>query len=64
MSRFSVLELLRLDKDTGKVHSVLSSNVFGSIRSVHTFRLTGASKGACPRATCGHDAGQARPTSV
>ena len=45
MSRFSALELLRPDKDTGKVVSVLTSYAFGSIRSVQAFRLTGASKG-------------------
>ena len=45
MARSSQLELLRPDKDTGKVHTVLSTNVFGCIRALHAFRLTGGSKG-------------------
>ncbi|KAI9136953.1 CPSF A subunit region-domain-containing protein [Paraphysoderma sedebokerense] len=38
------LELLRIDTNTGKFHSVLEHNVFGVIRSIAAFRLTGASK--------------------
>jgi len=41
----SVLELLRVDATTGKVHSVLTHHVMGVARSLAAFRLTGASKG-------------------
>lgn len=41
----SQLELLRLDKDTGKMGSLLSTDVFGTIRSIEAFRLTGGSRG-------------------
>ncbi|KAI8824396.1 CPSF A subunit region-domain-containing protein [Fimicolochytrium jonesii] len=44
VARNSVLELLRPDSDTGKVHSLLTHQVFGIIRSIAPFRLTGASK--------------------
>ncbi|KAG0000345.1 Splicing factor 3B subunit 3, partial [Modicella reniformis] len=37
-------ELLRPDTTTGKVHSILSHDVFVVIRSLAAFRLTGASK--------------------
>ncbi|CAO3571904.1 unnamed protein product [Mortierella alpina] len=40
----SRIELLRPDTTTGKVHSILSHDVFGVIRSLAAFRLTGASK--------------------
>ena len=40
-----VLELLRPDPNTGKIVPVLSVEVFGVIRSLVAFRLTGASKG-------------------
>lgn len=40
------LELLRPDVATGKVASVVATDVFGSIRSLATFRLTGGTKGA------------------
>ncbi len=46
MARASVLELLRVDPTTGRVHSVLSREVFGVVRSLQAFRLTGGSKGA------------------
>ncbi|XP_065186396.1 splicing factor 3B subunit 3-like [Sycon ciliatum] len=39
-----VLELLRPDPNTGKIVPVLSVEVFGVIRSLVAFRLTGASK--------------------
>ena len=61
VSRFSVLELLRPDKDTGKVHSVLTSNVFGSIRSLQAFRLTGASKGTFGTRSAGRDRAPTSP---
>ncbi|KAI0066041.1 hypothetical protein BV25DRAFT_1849538 [Artomyces pyxidatus] len=38
------LELLRPDVQTGKLSTVISSDVFGSIRSLATFRLTGGTK--------------------
>eukprot|EP00656_Telonema_subtile_P000860 TRINITY_DN1040_c0_g3_i1.p1 TRINITY_DN1040_c0_g3~~TRINITY_DN1040_c0_g3_i1.p1 ORF type:complete len:1192 (-),score=391.23 TRINITY_DN1040_c0_g3_i1:125-3700(-) len=43
ISRGKVIELLRPDS-SGKVHSVCSQEVFGVIRSLQPFRLTGASK--------------------
>ncbi len=45
VSHVSRIELLRPDTTTGKVHSILSHDVFGVIRSLAAFRLTGASKG-------------------
>ena len=39
------LELLRPDVQTGKVGTVIASDVFGSIRSLAAFRLTGGTKG-------------------
>lgn len=41
----SRIELLRLDKETGKMGSVLASEVFGTVRSIQPFRLTGGNKG-------------------
>jgi splicing factor 3B subunit 3 len=43
VSRGKLLELLRPD-DAGKLQTVLSVEVFGQIRSLAAFRLTGASK--------------------
>jgi splicing factor 3B subunit 3 len=43
------LELLRPDVQTGKVSTVVTTDVFGSIRSLATFRLTGGTKGMCAR---------------
>lgn len=43
MSRGKTLELLRPD-DTGKVQTIFSTEVFGCIRSLAPFRLTGASR--------------------
>jgi splicing factor 3B subunit 3 len=40
------LELLRPDVQTGKISTVVATDVFGSIRSLSAFRLTGGSKGA------------------
>lgn len=42
------LELLRPDPQTGKVATVITTDVFGSIRSLASFRLTGATKGEHP----------------
>ena len=39
------LELLRLDKDTGKMGSIMAAEAFGTIRSIQPFRLTGGTKG-------------------
>ena len=39
------LELLRPDVQTGKITTVLANDVFGSIRSLAAFRLTGGTKG-------------------
>ncbi|KAG0241008.1 pre-mRNA-splicing factor rse1 [Actinomortierella wolfii] len=44
VSHVNRIELLRPDPSTGKVHSILSHDVFGVVRSLATFRLTGASK--------------------
>lgn len=41
----SILELMRVDPQTGKMHSVLTHHVMGITRSVVAFRLTGSSKG-------------------
>ncbi|KAF9073666.1 CPSF A subunit region-domain-containing protein [Rhodocollybia butyracea] len=38
------LELLRPDPQTGKVATIISTDVFGSIRSLASFRLTGGTK--------------------
>lgn len=46
VSRGTRLELLRPDVQTGKVSTVIASDVFGSIRSLAVFRLTGGTKGA------------------
>lgn len=46
VSRGKILELLRPDANTGKVHTLLTVEVFGIIRSLMAFRLTGGTKGA------------------
>lgn len=45
LSRGKSLELVRPDSNTGKVHTVLSVEVFGCIRALMSFRLTGGTKG-------------------
>jgi splicing factor 3B subunit 3 len=45
VARGTRLELLRPDVQTGKVSTVVASDVFGSIRSLTAFRLTGGTKG-------------------
>lgn len=45
VARQTRLELLRPDASTGKVHTILSHECFGLIRSLAPFRLTGGSKG-------------------
>ncbi|KAK3816054.1 MAG: splicing factor 3B subunit 3 [Benniella sp.] len=44
VSHISRLKLLRPDTTTGKVYSILFLDVFGVVRSLAVFRLTGASK--------------------
>eukprot|EP00047_Mylnosiga_fluctuans_P012671 m.27271 g.27271 ORF g.27271 m.27271 type:complete len:1191 (+) comp4410_c0_seq1:3-3575(+) len=44
VSRGKILELLRPDPDTGKLTTLLSTEIFGVIRSMLPFRLTGAQK--------------------
>ena len=44
VSRGKVLELLRPDQNSGKVYTVLTTEVFGIIRSLMPFRLTGGNK--------------------
>ena len=39
-----MLELLKPDPNTGKVHTLLTTEIFGVIRSLMSFRLTGGSK--------------------
>lgn len=45
VSRGKSLDLLRPDPNTGKVYTLYSSEVFGVIRSMMTFRLIGGTKG-------------------
>lgn len=45
VSRGKIIELLRPDANTGKVHTLLTMEVFGIIRSLMAFRLTGGTKG-------------------
>ncbi|KAG7281570.1 hypothetical protein CRUP_007604 [Coryphaenoides rupestris] len=44
VSRGKILELLRPDANTGKVHTLLTMEVFGIVRSLMAFRLTGGTK--------------------
>ncbi len=45
VARQSRLELLKPDAASGKIHTILSHECFGLIRSIAPFRLTGGSKG-------------------
>lgn len=45
VARGKILEILRPDPNTGKVHTLHATEVFGEIRSLMPFRLTGGSKG-------------------
>ena len=47
IARGNTLELLRVDAQTAKISVVLSSDAFGSLRSLAAFRLTGGTKGGC-----------------
>ncbi|XP_014289805.1 splicing factor 3B subunit 3 isoform X1 [Halyomorpha halys] len=55
VSRGKCLELLRPDPNTGKVHSLLTVEIFGVIRSLMAFRLTGGNK---DYAVVGSDSGR------
>lgn len=44
ISRGKSLELLRPDTNTGKVHTLLTVDIFGVVRSLMPFRLTSATK--------------------
>jgi splicing factor 3B subunit 3 len=45
VSRGCVLEVLKPDPSTGKIHTLLTCNVFGIIRALHPIRLTGSNRG-------------------
>ena len=45
VSRGTRLELLRVDMQTGKLSTVVSTDTFGTVRSLAGFRLTGGTKG-------------------
>lgn len=45
VARGKSLELLRADPNTGKVFPVLAVEMFGIVRDLISFRLTGGSKG-------------------
>ena len=45
ISRGKILEILRHDPNTGKVHTLLSEEVFANVRCMLPVRLTGGSKG-------------------
>jgi len=45
VSRGTRLDLLRVDMQTGKLSTVVSTDAFGTIRSLAGFRLTGGTKG-------------------
>ena len=45
VSRGKSLELLKPDPNTGKVHTVMSVEIFGVVRSLMSFRLPGGNKG-------------------
>lgn len=41
----SVLEILHLDNESGQLSAVISKEIYGTIRSLEAFRLTGGTKG-------------------
>ena len=45
VSRGKIIELLRPDPNTGKVYTILTVEIFGVIRALLPFRLTGGTKG-------------------
>ena len=44
VSKGKTLELLRPDPNTGKVHTLLTVEIFGVVRSLMSFRLTGGGR--------------------
>ncbi len=46
VARSRILELLRPDPNTGRVHTICSQELFGIVRSMMAFRLTGGTKGS------------------
>lgn len=55
LSKGKSLELVRPDPNTGKVHTLLQTEIFGVIRSLMSFRLTGGTK---DYAVVGSDSGR------
>lgn len=45
VSRGAVLEVLKPDPSTGKIHTLLTTNVFGIVRALNSIRLTGSNRG-------------------
>ena len=45
VGRGKTIDLYRIDPTTGKLHSMLSVDFFGLVRSLTPFRLTGSNKG-------------------
>lgn len=45
VSRGKSLELMRPDTNTGKVHTLLTVEVFGIVRALMSFRQSGGTKG-------------------
>ena len=45
VARGKLLEILRPDPNTDKLHSLVCTEAFGLIRSIVPFRLTGSTKG-------------------
>ncbi|CAK8685237.1 splicing factor 3B subunit 3-like [Clavelina lepadiformis] len=55
VAKGKLLELLKPDPNTGKVHTLITIEVFGEIRCVMAFRLTGGHK---DYVVCGSDSGR------
>lgn len=49
VARGTRIELLKPDATSGKIETVLEMEVFGTVRSLAGFRLTGGNKGECTR---------------
>ena len=45
VSRGKIIELLRPDPNTGKVYTLLTVEIFGVVRALMPFKLTGGTKG-------------------
>lgn len=50
VGRGTRIELLQPNAETGKVRSIAAQEIFGVVRSIRAFRLTGGSKGGFPSA--------------